>query len=146
MSRNRELFLNKWEGDSLHNKRKYSLKIAPNRKINRIEIFVNRNANFDEFTVNSLEADSIYLGAQAFHIFSKRWSNKLLTYYAANRDTLRLEFVIDPEKLPEFTIYEASNDLLKNPDLKVQAREKTMIPRPFVLNDAVIVKKTAKFE
>src|SRR5690606_36784479 len=121
---------------------KYSLKIAPNRKINRMEIFADRNVSFEEFNLNGLAADSVSLGEQNFHVFTKRWQNRLLTYHAANRDTLRIEFSIDPEKLPEFTLYEASYDLLENPLLNVPARDNNMIPRPFVLNDAVIIKKT----
>lgn len=130
--------------DSVKNTSRYSLKIAPNRKIHRMELFADLDVNFEEFTVNSLEADSVNLGSQAFHIFTKRWNKRLLTYHAANQDTLRIEFVTDPEKLPEFTLYEASYDLLENQELQVPAREKNMMPRPFVLNDAVIIKKTIK--
>jgi len=130
--------------DSLENINRYSLKIAPNRKINRMELFVDRSFNFKEFKVNGLEADSIYLGANPFHVFTKRWLDRLLVYHAANRDTLRLEFAVKGKKLPEFVLYEASSDLLENEKLKVPQREKTMIPRPFVLNDAVILKKTIK--
>lgn len=120
---------------------RYSLKIAPNRRINRMELFADKNVNFKEFRVNNLEAGELNLGKQAFHIFTQRWQDRLLIYHAANRDTLRLEFVVAPEELPEFTLYEASYDLLENQDLKVPPRGKTMIPRPFVLNDAVIFKQ-----
>lgn len=132
--------------DSLQNISRYSLKIAPNRKINRMELFVDRSFNFEEFKVNGLEADSIYLGANPFHVFTKRWLDRLLVYHAANRDTLRLEFAVNGEKLPDFILYEASYDLLENEKLKVPEREKTMIPRPFVLNDAVILKKTINLD
>lgn len=132
--------------DSLSKTATYSLKIAPNRKINRIEIFADRNVSFDEFSVNGLEADSVALGVQNFHVFTKRWHNRLVTYHAANRDTLRIRFRLAPDKLPEFTLYEASYDLLENEMLNVPARNDKMIPRPFVLNDAVIIKKTIKFE
>ncbi len=132
--------------DSITKIASYSLKIAPNRKVNRMEIFADRNINFEEFTVNGLKADSVGLGVQNFHVFTKRWHNRLLTYHAANRDTLRIEFQIDPEKLPVFTLYEASYDLLENELLNVPARDEKMIPRPFVLNDAVIIKKTISFE
>ncbi len=132
--------------DSLQNINRYSLKIAPNRKINRMELFVDRSFNFEEFTVNGLVADSIYLGANPFHVFTKRWVDRLLIYHAANRDTLRLEFAIHGENLPDFILYEASYDLLENEILKVPERDINMIPRPFVLNDAVILKKTIKLD
>ena len=106
-----------------------------------MELFADRNVNFREFKVNNLEAGEVYLGKQAFHVFTKRWHDRLLIYHAVNRDTLRLVFVVKPEELPVFTLYEASYDLLDNPALQVPPRESSMIPRPFVLNDAVIFKK-----
>ncbi|CAN5381998.1 M20/M25/M40 family metallo-hydrolase [soil metagenome] len=132
--------------DSIQKKGRYSLKIAPNRNISRIEIFADRNVNFEEFSVNGLKADSVALGSQNFHMFTRRWQNRLLTYHAANRDTLRLEFIINAEELPEFTLYEASYDLLENDELQVAPREKGMIPRPFVLNDAIVRKQSIRFE
>ncbi|MCM4161452.1 M28 family peptidase [Antarcticibacterium flavum] len=132
--------------DSLSGTHRYSLKIVPNRKVHRMELYAPRELNFEQFRVNRLEADSVYLGANQFHIHSKRWHNRLLTYHVANRDTLSIEFSLDSEKTPEFTLYESSYDLLENSDLGVKPREKYMMPRPFVLNDAVIVKKEIRFE
>ncbi|SDR75600.1 Peptidase family M28 [Gillisia sp. Hel1_33_143] len=125
----------------------YMLKIAPNRKINRMELYIDRKVDFEKFTVNDLEADSIYLGENAFHIFTNRWENKLLTYHAANQDTLRIKFSLKKEQqVPDFVLYESSYDLLKNDQLKVAPRNKDMMPRPFVLNDAVVLKKVISFK
>jgi hypothetical protein len=44
----------------------------------------------------------------------------------------------------ELTIYEASNDLLEHPMFTIPQRPKDLIPMPFVLNDAVILKKTIR--
>ena len=111
-----------------------------------MELLADRNDNFEELTVNYREADSVSGGKEAFHIHKQRWIDRLLTYHDVNLDTLEIEFVIAPEKLPEFTLYEASYDLLENEQLNVPARNEAMIPRPFVLNDAVIVKKLIRFE
>ncbi|CAM4064556.1 M28 family peptidase [Gillisia limnaea] len=131
--------------DSLDKTSRYSLKIAPNRKINRMELYVDRKVDFEEFKVNGLTADSIDLGANSFHVFTKRWHSRLLTYHAANRDTLSIEFVVKEEKLPEFLLFESSYDLLENPEFDIPERKKSMIPRPFVVNDALTIRKTIKF-
>lgn len=120
----------------------YSVKIVPNRNINRIELYADRNIDFEDFLVNGLEADPVYFGENEFHIFKKRWDTRLLNYYVATKDTLRLEFSLETDKTAEFTLFESSYDLLANPQLGVPARQKAMIPKPFVLNDAVIFKKT----
>lgn len=140
------IIFDRLENDTLTGEGRFSLKIAPNRKIHRIELFAERDANFEDFTVNGLRADSTYLGKYPFHIFSKRWQKRLLIYHAANRDTLQIEFRILEEDLPDFTLYEASYDLLDNEALQVKVRDRDMIPRPFVLNDAVIYKRIIKFE
>ncbi|MDX1427573.1 MAG: peptidase M28, partial [Salegentibacter mishustinae] len=120
----------------------YSLKIATNRKANRIELFADRTIDFQSFKVNGLEADSVALGSNDFHIHTRRWHDRILTYHISGRDTLRLEFSLKKEIKPEFTLYESSYDLLENEALNVTERPETMIPRPFVLNNAVIFKKT----
>ena len=120
----------------------YSLKIAPNRKADRIELFADRTIDFQSFKVNGLEADSVALGSNDFHIHTRRWHDRILTYHISGRDTLRLKFSLKKEIIPEFTLYESSYDLLENEALNVKPRPETMIPRPFVLNDAVIFKKT----
>jgi hypothetical protein len=128
--------------DSMATTNSYSLKIATNREVDRIELFANRNVDFETFKVNNKTADSLYLGQNKFHIHTRRWQERLLTYYVSSQDTLRIEFSLKKNKTPEFTLYESSYNLLKNEELNVAPREKTMIPRPFVLNDAIIFKKT----
>lgn len=124
----------------------YSLKIAPNRPINKMELFANIEVDFLDFKVNGLEADEVYLGQNAFHMFKRRWKNRLLTYYASNQDTLQIEFSIKRGEKPKFVLYESAYDLFENEKLKVPDRSKDMIPRPFVLNDATILKKTIRLK
>ncbi|MDR5591538.1 M20/M25/M40 family metallo-hydrolase [Christiangramia sediminicola] len=131
--------------DSLNNQR-YSVKIAPNREINRMEIYETKDVDFKSFQVNGLEADDVYLGENAFHMFTRRWRERLLTYYASNQDTLRLEFSVEKGELPEFVLYESAYDLIGNKELKVKERPEGMMPRPFVLNDATILKKTIRIK
>ncbi len=137
------ILLEKNPGDSL-NLNSYSLKIAPNRQINKMELFELKDVDFKEFRVNGLEADEVKLGENAFHMFKRRWKERLLTYYASNQDTLRIEFSIKKGDEPEFVLYESSYDLIGHDELKVKERNKNMIPRPFVLNDATILKKTIR--
>jgi hypothetical protein len=132
--------------DSLKASKSYILKIAPNRKVNRMELFLNSSYDFEEFKVNGLEADSVDLGGNEFHVFKRRWSDILLTYHVANSDTLIINFSTSGQEAPEFVLYESSYDLLENSALKVKNRDKSKMPKPFVLNDAVIIKKTLKVE
>lgn len=139
------VILEKKGEDSLQNQT-YSLKIAPNRQINRMELYEIRDVDFKDFSVNGLQAEEVYLGENAFHIFKRRWKERLLTYYATGRDTLRIEFSIAEEDEPEFILYESAYDLIGHEELKVKERPAEMIPRPFVLNDATILKRTIRLK
>lgn len=123
----------------------YRIKIIPQRDINRIELFADRTRSFETFKVNGLEAPDLRPGESNLHVFRSRWSDRLLTYYAVNRDTLLLEFSIPAGEKPDIILYEASHDL-NEPRFNVAPREKWMIPRPFVLNDASIIKQTIHLE
>lgn len=132
--------------DSEENRIFYSLKITPNRRINKLELFADRSLDFTSFKVNGLEADDTALGEQKFNIHTRRWHDRLLTYHVSTRDTLEINFSLKNSEKPEFVLYESSYDLLENNELDVSPRDQTMIPRPFVLNDAVIFKKTIRLE
>lgn len=120
----------------------YSLKIAPHREINRVDVYEINDVAFQEFKVDNLEAENVEFRDSNFHMFKKRWQERLLTYYASGRDTLKLEFSIRKGEKPKFVIYESAYDLLRNKKLNIEKRTKDMIPRPFILNDATILKKT----
>lgn len=124
----------------------YSVKIAPNRNINRIELFLDKNFDFRSFTVNGKEAPKLQPGYSDLHVFKNRWSERLLEYYAVSRDTLRLELSVEKGMHPTIQLYEAAYELFSHPGLEVEARKPGMIPRPFVLNDAVIVKSLFKLK
>ncbi|MBW2961915.1 M20/M25/M40 family metallo-hydrolase [Mesonia aestuariivivens] len=120
--------------------RKFSVKIAPQRKINRMEIFADQQVNFYNLKVNGLDQD--YDKKKIF--YQDRDSEKLLTYYAIDRDTLSLDFEIKKGEIFDLKIYEASNDLLENKNFNINERTQNMMPRPFVLNDAIITKQSLR--
>ena len=130
--------------DSTTNEFQYSLKIAPNRDAKRMEIYTENLTDFSKFEVNGRTPEDVKLGEESFNMFTRRWRNRLLSYYISSKDTLRMNFSLDKYKSAEFILYESSYDLLENEELNVPKRAENMIPKPFVLNDAVIYKKKIK--
>lgn len=117
----------------LGNLRHITMNIIPQRNVNRIEIFGN-GKELETLQVNGIQFDEV----------PKLRSRRLVSYYVSDNDSLELSFTVKPTVQPEFTIYEASFDLMTNSLFSVPERAKNMMPRPFVLNDAVLVKKTIK--
>ena len=79
-------------------------------------------------------------------VFKKRKSNRLFGFYVADDNHLELEFTTPASQKTEIMLYEASFDMLENDMFNVTKRPQTMIPKPFVLNDAVIIKKKITIE
>ena len=114
-----------------------TLEITSQRPVNRLEVFTNEMA-LARARVNGIPLSEHYL--------KNRRGGKLITHYVSDNDPTRLELAFAAGSALELTIYEASNDLLTNPLFSVPARPEDQIPMPFVLNDAVLVIQTLRFE
>ena len=120
------------------NQRQLKIKISPNRKVNRYDIFANEKMIFYHFTANGASP----LG----QIGSKyeRKGKKLISYYVVDNDPLELHFSIPKNTPLDMTLMESSFDLLTNPKLNITKRTSWMMPMPFVLNDAVVILQKLK--
>jgi len=72
-------------------------------------------------------------------------SGTVLSYYrTSENEIIDLELVISENQKLEFDIFESKFDLFTNPLFKIEPRSNTMMPMPFVLNDATIIKSNIK--
>ena len=120
------------------NQHLYKIKITPNRSVNRYDIFVNNNIQ-----INNLKANGVQSIDFKSNIASKT-AGKLLTYYVVDNLPLELEFSTLNRQNLDLNLVESSFDLLANSLLKMTQRKPGMIPMPFVLNDAIIIKQKIK--
>ncbi len=109
--------------------------IFPQRSVHRLEVFTNA-IPIKKARVNGIELSEYYL--------KERKSARLFTHYISDNDSTMLELSIPAGAELELTLYEASNDLLEHPLFTIPQRSKDLIPMPFVLNDAIILKKTIR--
>lgn len=115
----------------------FEICITPQRNIQRMELFADTSYVFYEFKINGMPMKKDEDGTT----LSKRKIKKLLNYYVSKNEPLELQITIPKNQKTEFLLYEASYDLLDNEVLDVPDRYESMMPKPFVLNDAVVVKK-----
>ena len=115
--------------------------VSPQTEVNRFELFADTSAAFMSFKVNGID-----LNASESPYFKNRTINRLLTYYVSEDKFLDLEFTIPANQITNIDIYESSFDLLTSRLFKIPARKDWMIPKPFVLNDAILIKKTLTVE
>lgn len=125
--------------DSISDNQRYlKIRISPNRKVNRYDIFAN-----EKMQLYNIKTNGVSHLEQKGKIY-KREGKKLLSYYVVDNDPLVLEFNIKAATVFDMTLLESSFDLIENPLFNITKRADWMMPTPFVLNDAVAIKKTIK--
>lgn len=122
--------------DSIVGKYRFvKIRITPNRKVNRYDIFANENMVFHNMKANGAEPlgqkGSLYL----------RKNRKIISYYIVDNEPLELQFMISAKTPLDMELMESSFDLMSNPAYSMEKRKSWMMPMPFVLTDAVVVKK-----
>lgn len=110
--------------------------ITPNRKVNRYDIFSNTK-------INNLKANGVQSIDLKSNIISKN-TTKILSYYVVDNIPLSLEFSIPANQKLDMNLVESSFDLMTNPLFSMAKRRDWMIPTPFVLTDAIIIKEKIK--
>lgn len=118
----------------VNGKRHVEVCINSKRNINRLEVFTSTK-NIEQLEVNGIPFSEEYLEKREHKLFNHQVSNNMYT---------DIELVLPENEKMELTIYEISNDLLSNSHFSIPPRPRNTIPMPFVVNDAVLVKKTFK--
>ncbi len=117
------------------NQRYLKIVISPNRKVNRYDIFAN-----EKLTITNLKANGVKAIDLKSNIISQK-SNKLVSYYVVGNIPLTLEFSIPTNQKLDMNLVESSFDLMNNSLFSMDKRRNWMIPTPFVLTDAVVIKE-----
>jgi len=120
------------------NNRYLKIKITPNRKVNRYDIFANPKMTFYNFKANGVATS----GEKTNRL--EREGSKILCYYVVGNEPLEMDFYINKSAVFDMDLIESSFDLMSNPLLNVKPRENWMMPTPFVLNDAVLIQQKIK--
>ena len=120
------------------NNRYLKIKITPNRKVNRYDIYANPKMTFFNFKANGVATS----GEKGNRL--QREDSKILCYYVVGNEPLEMEFYINKSSIFDMDLIESSFDLMSNPLLNVKPRNDWMMPTPFVLNDAILIQQKIK--
>lgn len=120
------------------NNRYLKIKITPNRKVNRYDIYANPKMTFYNFKANGVSTS----GEKGNRL--QREDSKILCYYVVGNEPLEMDFYINKASIFDMDLIESSFDLMSNPLLNVKPRETWMMPTPFVLNDAILIHQKIK--
>ena len=116
--------------------------ITSQRNANRIELIAQNVLHFNDFKINGEP-----LTHKKTVKFNTEKRKTLISYFFTQpNEVVTVEFSLPKYEKPMINLYEAKYDLFSNPMLKVKPRtNKKMMPTPFVVNDATIIKQQLLF-
>ena len=112
--------------------------IIPKRHVNQISLYAEEGAAFKSLSFNG---QNLPLDNNEQDASQKIKSKELVRYYVSDNDSLEVSYTIAKEQSPTFTVMEYSCDLLTHPQFSINKRAENMMPKPFVVTDAIVVKK-----
>ena len=122
--------------------RNVTFTIIPKRKINLLNLYADTTLTFHSLRFNGKNVPKDSTG----NVYEGRKSNLLLRYYVSHNDSLEVSYSIMKDSKVNFTVMEYSYDLLNNSQFTINKRPKNSMPKPFVVTDAIVVKKTFAIE
>lgn len=114
------------------------IRITPNRKVNRYDVFANEQLDIQNFKANGLPL----LGQKTAKY--ERKGKLIVSYYVVDQLPLEIQFNVPEKSVLDLNLIESSFDLLSNPQFSISKRASWMMPTPFVLTDAVLIKEKIK--
>jgi hypothetical protein len=121
--------------------RKLTLRIESPRNANKIELLTKTPIKFKSFMVNN---ETVKNDRNSKYVFLVEKGTIMNFYRTSKGEIIDIEFVVDKNQVLDIDILEAKYDLFTNPQFKITPRTEIMMPMPFVLNDATIIKTNIK--
>src|SRR5690606_29936606 len=102
------------------------------------DLYSNADASFRDLNFNGKNAtvgdtSQLYRGTK---------NSALIRYFVSGGDSLQVNFSAENEVPISFKVMEYSFDLMSNPLFTIPNRPDFMMPKPFVITDAIAVKRT----
>ncbi len=120
-----------------------SFTIFPQRAVNQISLYTADEANFKSLSFNG---QIFPLNNNLTNTAQKIKSKELVRYYVSDKDSLVVSYEVSKNQKVSFTVLEYSYDLLNHPQFIINKRADYMMPKPFIVTDAIIVKKELNME
>ena len=120
-----------------------SFTIFPQRAVNQISLYTADEANFKSLSFNG---QFFPLNNNLTNAAQKIKSKELVRYYVSDKDSLVVSYQVSKNQNVSFTVLEYSYDLLNHPEFTINKRADYMMPKPFIVTDAIIIKKELNME
>jgi len=126
----------------INNNRKVIFEISSNRNANKIEILTKKPLKLKSFIINK---EALKNNSSSEYVLDMQKGTVLSYYRTSPNEKIILEMVGDKNQKVDLDILEVKYDLFTNPLFSVKPRTNIMMPMPFVLNDATVIKTNFQF-
>ena len=117
----------------IRDQRKVSLKFLAEKKAAVLLLYVDQEITFSSLSYNGVDVVE--------NLSFTEKNNRLLTFSVQELDSLEVSYTLPQGINPTFTLHEYSFDLMDNPWVEVSPRTNSMMPKPFVFTDALVIKQ-----
>lgn len=124
----------------VENKRVIKARITSQRPVNYLQLFTDNAASISSFSV-----DGQFLRASSLEEMKRNSEKQLLNYCVSEAKPIEIAIMFRKGDTVSIELKEISFDLLEQQSMEVSPRPAGMIPKPFVRNDAILVKKRMVF-
>lgn len=118
--------------------RNVAFTIVPKRNVNKIDLYSNKNNAIEFLEFNGQKAEL----ADSTETYRGVKNAALVNYYVSENDSLKVNVALQKDIPLSFTVMEYSFDLMDNPEFNISKRPVFTMPKPFVITDAIAVKRT----
>ncbi|NOR27094.1 MAG: M28 family peptidase [Lutibacter sp.] len=126
----------------VNNERKVCLSILSLRNANKVELTTKIPTVFKVFKVN----ETVVPNKTDDNLGLSMAEGTLMSYYfTKENEIIDLEFMVDKNQKFDIDVLEVKYDLFTNPQFNLTPRSEIMMPMPFVMNDATVIKTNIKF-
>ena len=122
----------------IDHQRNVSFTLQPKRQVHQILLYADTTHLFKKLVFNGKEVSKDSLG----NAFGVRSNKGLMRHFMTDNDALEVSYVVEGTNTVDFTALEYSFDLLDHPQFTINNRTKAMMPKPFVITDAIVVKRS----
>ncbi|MBK5212719.1 MAG: M20/M25/M40 family metallo-hydrolase [Flavobacteriaceae bacterium] len=126
------------EDTVVENLRNVKFIIVPKRRVNKIDLYSTGNTSFKSLEFNGQKMSV----SDEMKDYRGTKNTALINYYVSENDSLKVKFSVEKDAEVSFKVMEYSFDLLTDPQFKIEKRPNYTMPKPFVITDAVAVKRT----
>jgi len=123
----------------VENLRNVNFTIVPKRNVNKIDLYSDQFISFNSLEFNGLKAP---LYAKKSKDYRGTKNNAFINYYVSENDSLKVHFSVEKNVSVSFKVMEYSFDLITDTQFEIIKRPDYTMPKPFVITDAVAVKRT----